>query len=180
MQPEPSSRFAELETPIGWLTVVVGGDGVNQVRFPGRPPGPRDGERSALREVGEQLDAYFSGELREFSLGLDLHGNELQLAVWERLREIPYGETISYGELTRCLDPSLFPRDLEDYRRVRLSGAIVGQTPTPILVPCHRVIGADGSLTGYGGGLERKRFLLELEGARAVAPSRRQDQLSLL
>ncbi len=113
---------------------------------------------------------------------LDLHGSPLQESVWAQLGEIPYGSTTTYGELAQRIDDSLFPGGIEPYERARLIGATVGRTPTPILVPCHRVIGADGSLTGYGGGLRRKRALLVLEGApygkRPVEPV--QHQLAML
>jgi methylated-DNA-[protein]-cysteine S-methyltransferase len=116
-----------------------------------------------MPRVGAQLEEYFAGERRRFDVDLDLRGTPLQLLVWERLREIPYGSTVSYGELAGRVDATAFPVGLEPWERVRAVAAEVGRTPTPIVVPCHRVIGADGSLTGYGGGLERKRALLDLE-----------------
>ena len=116
-----------------------------------------------MPEVVEQLDEYFAGERRSFELDLDLHGSPLQRLVWAQLREIPYGATVSYGELAGRVAETAYPERLEPYKRVRLAASEIGRTPTPILVPCHRVIGADGSLTGYGGGLERKKALLDLE-----------------
>jgi methylated-DNA-[protein]-cysteine S-methyltransferase len=110
-----------------------------------------------------QLDRYFAGELRAFDVELDLRGRPLERIIWSLLLEIPYGETASYGELADRIDPSSYPAGLEPYKRPRLIGGAVGRTPTPIVVPCHRVIGADGSLTGYGGGLHRKQALLDLE-----------------
>jgi methylated-DNA-[protein]-cysteine S-methyltransferase len=137
-----------------------------------------------MAEAIDQFEEYFAGERKAFDLALDLGGSSLQKLVWARLREIPYGSTISYGELAGQIDEAAFPGGLEPYQRVRAAAAAVGQTPTPILVPCHRVIGADGSLTGYGGGLERKRALLDLEGAGVAgahsAPSRKPAQLALL
>ena len=104
--------------------------------------------------VREQLDAYFAGELETFDVPLAVHGTEFQKRVWDQLVQIPYGETISYSELARRLgDPKL----------VRAVGVANGRNPISIIIPCHRVIGADGSLVGYGGGLERKKWLLELE-----------------
>jgi methylated-DNA-[protein]-cysteine S-methyltransferase len=152
-------------SPLGALTVVAGGGGVRSVCFPDRGQRPRldVARRRPLPRVAEQLDEYFAGERPSFELDLDLRGKPLELAVWGRLLEIPYGETTSYGELAGRIDDSLYPPGLEPYKRVRLAAAAVGRTPTPILVPCHRVIGADGSLTGYGGGLHRKRALLDLE-----------------
>ena len=106
----------------------------------------------------EQLDAYFAGELESFELDLDPHGTPFQQRVWAELARIPYGETISYSELAHRLgDPKL----------VRAVGLANGRNPISIVIPCHRVIGADGSLVGYGGGLERKRWLLEHEAVAA-------------
>jgi methylated-DNA-[protein]-cysteine S-methyltransferase len=117
-----------------------------------------DGPFDAVRE---QLDAYFAGELEDFDLPLAPHGTPFQLRVWDELARIPYGETISYLELALRLG---------DRKLVRAVGTANGRNPLSIIVPCHRVIGADGTLVGYGGGLERKRWLLEHE---AVASGRR-------
>jgi len=104
--------------------------------------------------VREQLDAYFAGELERFDVPLAVHGTSFQKRVWEQLTRIPFGETISYSELARRMgDPKL----------VRAVGVANGRNPISIVIPCHRVIGADGSLVGYGGGLERKKWLLEHE-----------------
>lgn len=169
------------EGPVGPLTVVAGAAGIREVWFAGRAPALEPRARRSLPAVEAQLAEYFAGERRTFELDLDLRGEPLQLAVWVQLRGIPYGETTSYGELTRRVEPSLFPSQLEPYERVRLVGSTIGRTPTPIIVPCHRVIGADGSLTGYGGGLERKRTLLELERSVAGPPAGEEaDQLALL
>jgi methylated-DNA-[protein]-cysteine S-methyltransferase len=103
-----------------------------------------------------QLEEYFAGRRRQFDLPLDLHGTEFQKRCWQELLKIPYGETRSYADVARAIGkPSA----------VRAVGLANGQNPIAIIVPCHRVIGSDGSLTGYGGGLETKRKLLELEGA---------------
>jgi methylated-DNA-[protein]-cysteine S-methyltransferase len=152
------------ESPVGSLEISVGGDGrLRRIRFPNEEPRPGESDPGQIEPVARQLDEYFEGERRRFDLDLELTGTPLQLAVWSRLRQIPYGETVSYGELTADLDPAVFPADLEPYQRVRAVGTEIGRTPVPIVVPCHRVIGADGSLTGYGGGLHRKRALLDLE-----------------
>ncbi len=137
-------------SPVGPLDLVAEPGGLCALRFGGR--GRDDGR---LPEVRAQLDAYFAGELRAFDVPVVLRGTEFQLAVWEVLRTIPWGETLTYGEVTRRIG-----RGPEEARAV---GAAIGRTPVPIIVPCHRVIGADGSLTGYGGGLDRKRLLLGLE-----------------
>ncbi len=88
------------------------------------------------------------------------------MEVWARLREIPYGTTVSYGQVAAAVDPAAFPPHLERHRWARAVGTEVGRTPVPIVIPCHRVLGADGSLTGYGGGLDRKRALLDLESSQ--------------
>ena len=104
--------------------------------------------------VREQLDAYFAGELHRFDVPMAANGTDFQQRVWDQLVQIPYGETISYSELARRMgDPKL----------VRAVGVANGRNPISIIIPCHRVIGADGSLVGYGGGLERKKWLLEHE-----------------
>lgn len=151
------------ESPLGALTVVAGPAGIRNVYFPGRSPRLHESARRPMGELIDQLEAYFAGERQAFELDLDLRGAPLQMAVWAQLREIPYGATTTYGELAGRVDDSLYPDELEPYKRVRSAAAAIGRTPTPILVPCHRVIGADGSLTGYGGGLQRKQALLDLE-----------------
>jgi methylated-DNA-[protein]-cysteine S-methyltransferase len=172
------------ESPIGALTLVTGPTGLRQLSFPGRLRLPAEASKRPLPELERQLDAYFAGELREFQVRLDLVGTELQRAVWQQLTEIPYGETISYGELAGRVDPDLFPADVEPWQRARVVGATNGRNPVAIVVPCHRVIGADGSLTGYGGGLHRKQALLDLErrasGGERPEPGSGQSQLALL
>ena len=114
-----------------------------------------DGRFAALRE---QLGEYFAGERREFDLELELRGSEFERRVWDALREIPYGETRAYGEIAIAIGAP---------GQARAVGAANGRNPIAVVVPCHRVIGADGSLTGYAGGLERKRLLLDLEAPLA-------------
>jgi AraC family transcriptional regulator of adaptative response/methylated-DNA-[protein]-cysteine methyltransferase len=113
------------------------------------------GVNDVIRRIGEELDAYFAGELREFTTPLETPGSEFQRAVWEELRRIPYGETRSYGEQARRLG--------QPPEAVRAVARANGDNRIAIVIPCHRVIGADGRLTGYGGGLWRKRRLLDLE-----------------
>jgi methylated-DNA-[protein]-cysteine S-methyltransferase len=171
------------ESPLGPLTVSVGSGGLQGVYFPRRGPRLDERQQQSLPDVTGQLDEYFAGERRAFELDLDLRGNPLQMLVWEQLREIPYGETVSYGELAGRIDEGAF-RGVEPHERARVVGAAVGKTPTPIVVPCHRVIGADGSLTGYGGGLQRKRFLLDLElriaTGRDPEPAWEERQIAML
>jgi methylated-DNA-[protein]-cysteine S-methyltransferase len=147
---------AVLASPIGPLTAVRD-DGVLVGLWMGSPPaaetlGLRDD--AAFDDVREQLAQHFAGSRTSFDLPLRASGNPLQLAVWQLISAIPYGATRTYGDLAR---------DLGDRTLAQAVGAACGRNPLPVVVPCHRVVGADGSLVGFGGGLERKRFLLDLE-----------------
>jgi len=113
-----------------------------------------------FRDVAAQLEAYFAGEAKEFTVPLAPSGTPFQMAVWTELTKIPYGSTVSYGDIARALGKRLVAS--------RAVGLANGSNPISVIVPCHRVIGSDGSLTGYGGGLERKELLLRLEGAGPV------------
>ncbi|WP_147652133.1 methylated-DNA--[protein]-cysteine S-methyltransferase [Vulcaniibacterium gelatinicum] len=152
-------------TPVGALLLAADATGLRHIEFPEarHPAKPgadwREGDDALLRETRRQLDEYFAGARRSFDLPLAPHGTPFQLMVWRALATIPYGATLSYAGLaTRVGKPNA----------VRAVGAANGRNPLPIVLPCHRVIGADGSLTGFGGGLPVKRFLLELEGALAA------------
>jgi methylated-DNA-[protein]-cysteine S-methyltransferase len=147
---------ARVETPIGPVGLVASDAGLRFVRFDGERVRP-EGSSPVLDAARAQLEAYFAGELIDFDLPLDLQGTEFQRRCWLALATIPYGQTVSYGEQARRL--GLGPAS------ARAVGAANGQNPLPIVLPCHRVVGADGSLTGFGGGLPTKRFLLEHEGA---------------
>jgi methylated-DNA-[protein]-cysteine S-methyltransferase len=160
---EATTHWTVYESPIGPLTLVAGPGGLTDLNFPGRLRVPAGAVRKPMPEVAAQLDAYFAGELQDFDLPLNLRGTPLQVAVWRALLAIPYGETASYGEQAARIDPALFDTDCEPWQRARAVGAANGRNPVSIVVPCHRVIGANGSLTGYGGGLDRKRALLDLE-----------------
>jgi methylated-DNA-[protein]-cysteine S-methyltransferase len=161
------------ESPLGPLTLAAGPRGLRGLEFPGRgqPLDERQRRPEALAGAVAQLEAYFAGERQAFELELDLVGTPFQRSVWAALRAIPYGETVSYGELAETVGRT----DI-----VRGVAACVGRTPVPIVVPCHRVIGADGSLTGYGGGLQRKAALLELERRGSGRPSWADRQLALM
>jgi methylated-DNA-[protein]-cysteine S-methyltransferase len=161
------------ESPIGPLTVVVGSKGVANIYFPGHRPAFFETPRQPLREAIEQLGAYFAGQRQGFELDLELRGTPFQREVWRRLLEIPYGSTTTYGEIARRVDESFYSPGLEPYERPRVVGGAIGRNPVPVVVPCHRVIGADGSLTGYFGGLQRKRMLLDLESGSGVEPRSR-------
>jgi methylated-DNA-[protein]-cysteine S-methyltransferase len=140
-------------SPIGLLEITGGEQGIASISFV--DDAIDDGESPhALRECIAQLDEYFSGRRKEFSIALDLRGTEFQERVWRELQKIPFGRTVSY------LDVAMAVGTKESTRAV---GRANGQNPIAIIVPCHRVIGSDGSLTGYGGGLWRKRGLLDFE-----------------
>jgi methylated-DNA-[protein]-cysteine S-methyltransferase len=145
-----------LETPIGPLRLSAEGDHLSRVEFAASADA-RSSE-PVLLQAEAQLRAYFAGALRRFDLPLAPRGTAFQLSVWDALLEIPYGATTSYSELATAIGrPSA----------CRAVGAANGRNPLAVIVPCHRVIGAAGALTGYGGGLERKRMLLALEAAKA-------------
>ena len=156
-------QFRSMDSPVGKLT-LAGKDGrlmhlrmVDQTYEPSHDGWEPDDE--AFPDAVEQLAAYFAGDRIEFDLELDLIGTEFQRRVWAALLTIPYGETRSYGEIARQIGaPGAF----------RAVGLANGHNPIGIIVPCHRVIGSNGSLTGYGGGVERKRALLELEKSRTA------------
>jgi len=152
-------------SPIGPLTLVAAGGALAGVYMDaqrhlppagslGEPAGPDVPAAAPLAEAAGQLAEYFAGERTGFELPLAMDGTGFQRRVWAALRDIPYGETISYGELARRIGSASASRAV---------GLANGKNPVSIIVPCHRVVGAGGSLTGYGGGLDRKRFLLALE-----------------
>ena len=145
-----------IDSPIGPLGLVATDEGLAGVTFHARGF-PSEGRSAVLAEAAAQLQSYFSGELTSFELALDLRGSDFQRRCWLALATIPYGQTVSYGEQARRLGYGP--------EKARAVGAANGQNPLPLVLPCHRVIGADGSLTGFGGGLPMKRFLLEHEGA---------------
>ena len=154
--------YCLLDSPIGPLTLAADDSGLRVVEFPeNRHPAKRDAswvqvEHPVLAETRRQLGEYFAGRRRTFDLPLAPRGTPFQLEVWRALAEIPHGQTWSYGRLATHLGRP---------QAMRAVGAANGRNPLPIVLPCHRVIGASGALTGFGGGLPTKQFLLELEGA---------------
>jgi methylated-DNA-[protein]-cysteine S-methyltransferase len=151
-----------IDSPLGKLLLVSDGHALTRLAMSPRPNDVPDGARrdpAALAEVTAQLESYFAGELTEFDAPLAPRGSEFQLRVWNALLEIPYGETASYGEIAAAVGRP---------DAVRAVGTTNGRNPIAVIIPCHRVIGADGSLVGYGGGLDRKRMLLELEAEHAA------------
>jgi methylated-DNA-[protein]-cysteine S-methyltransferase len=161
----PSTRYAVIDTPLGPLTMVRDDDGITGLYFPHhwtRPDqatfGPRvdPADDPGFGPARTQLAEYFAGERRQFDLPLIPHGDPLARKVWDRLAAIPYGRTTTYGALARELGDGITAKEV---------GGFVGANPLSIFIPCHRVIGSTGKLTGYAGGLKRKQRLLELEGA---------------
>ena len=169
--PEPGGPryFDVIGSPIGQLLLTGSDDaltGLYMMGAPhglpaGLPPGGAVRDPAAFAKTEAQLAAYFAGERCGFDVPLAPAGRPFQLAVWSALTAIPYGTTTSYGAIARQLGKS--------NAASRAVGAANGQNPIAVIVPCHRVIGSDGGLTGYGGGLDRKEWLLRLEGARAMA-----------
>lgn len=145
------------DSPVGALTLTSNGEAITGLWFEGRAHGEVPGSAHAdqvLKQACRELDEYFAGTLREFTVPVAPEGTDFQRRVWKALQSIPYGVTRSYGHIAqRVGSPAA----------VRAVGAANGANPVAIIVPCHRVIGANGSLTGFGGGLDRKRFLLDLE-----------------
>lgn len=165
--------YSELTTPIGPVTIVSDGSAITVVTMRSASeiiarPGEWLEDDARLGTAREQLAAYFAGELRTFSLALAPRGSPFQNQVWNALEQIPFGETRSYGQIAATLGHP---------GAARAVGAANRTNPIGIIVPCHRVIGADGTLTGYAGGIERKKYLLEHEAA--VAGSRLQMELGI-
>ena len=167
--------WTSIDSPVGPLRIITQGGALTAIEYTGprpdgatprssavlaaarsagRPVGERDDAEPLLVEAVRQLEAYFARDLKEFDLPVAPQGTPFQLRVWAELRKIPHGVTISYGELAARLG---------DPNGSRAVGLANGRNPIPIVIPCHRVVGADGTLTGYAGGVERKQLLLELE-----------------
>ncbi len=155
-----------VDSPIGPLTVIASDHGLRAILWPddtdpvldqADPAAPSDIADEAARQLGE----YFAADREHFDLPLDLVGTDFQVQAWEALADIPYGETVSYGEQAERLGRP---------KAARAVGAANGRNPVPIVLPCHRVIGSNGSLTGFGGGIDIKRFLLQLEKGEAQLP----------
>jgi methylated-DNA-[protein]-cysteine S-methyltransferase len=165
-----STLFMEmLDTPIGTLVLAADAEGLRHIEFPsnrhpvsreGWVPGAEGGAADILAITAQQLREYFDGKRRDFELPLAPRGTAFQMQVWHALATIPFGATWSYGQLARAIGKP---------DAMRAVGAANGRNPLPIVLPCHRVIGADGSLTGFGGGLPIKEALLRLEGALPVS-----------
>ena len=162
---------SKLPTKVGTLGAVITEKGLSLLLLPAQDfslcynwvqrwePGAtvvEEGEDSRMRELHEELTGYFDGRVRTFNFPLDMRGTEFQLQVWHEVCNVGYGQVRSYGEIARAVGKPA---------AVRAVGAANGANPVPIIVPCHRIIGSNGKLVGYGGGLDMKRRLLEVEGA---------------
>lgn len=151
-----------MSSPVGDLRIIERDGAISAIEFSpfrqpadGRPLGARDDGHPLLAEAVRQLEAYFARDLKEFDLPLAPQGSDFQRRVWDQLRTIGYGETASYGQVAARLGMT--------NAASRAVGLANGRNPIPVVIPCHRVIGANGTLTGYAGGLERKQILLSLE-----------------
>jgi len=157
--PEANFAYGYMDSPIGQLLLAGDQDGLHRIGFASedwthQPPADWRRDDAIVAEPAAQLLAYFSGELTTFDLTLKFTGTAFQNTVWSTLQDIPYGETTSYGALAGRINKP---------KACRAVGAANGANPLPIVVPCHRVIGANGSLTGFGGGIDTKRYLLDHE-----------------
>ena len=159
----------QFDTPLGRMLVTANREGLTGVYFIGQKYEPKthpdpstDADPSVIAAVRQQLDEYFRGARTSFDVALAPRGTPFQLRVWRALRDIPFGETRTYGEVAASLGRRSASRAV---------GAAIGRNPISVIVPCHRVVGSDGSLTGYAGGLDRKRALLALEHRGEVRPS---------
>jgi methylated-DNA-[protein]-cysteine S-methyltransferase len=146
---------AYYSSPLGWLQITCNDEQLKEVLFAGQVPDTKGDEHPILKQCISQLDEYFNGSRKTFDLPLGQEGTAFQSKVWELLCNIPYGKTISYNELAKRYG---------DLKAIRAVASANGRNNLAIIVPCHRVIGSDQSLTGYAGGLHRKKWLLEHEG----------------
>lgn len=150
-----TSLFGYVDSPIGTVEIGVQAECVTSLYFVDHPPHTNALENQVLQLAVEQVDAYFGGRLKVFDLPLDMKGTPFQQSVWQALLDVPFGRTASYQQIARTVG---------NPKAVRAVGAANGQNPVSIIVPCHRIIGKKGGLTGYGGGLWRKEWLLRHEG----------------
>ena len=159
-------NYCHVDSPVGKLLIACDEGAIRRIEFPrnGSPAAPQPGwhksDNALLQEAARQLSEYFSGCRTVFTVPLIPEGTEFQRTVWRQLQEIPYGQTLSYGDLAKCVG---------NPKASRAVGAANGCNPIPIMIPCHRVIGSDGKLTGFGGGLPTKKALLTLEAHHKVA-----------
>jgi len=156
-----SLEYTYMDSPVGRLLLAGKGEVLHYLSFPTgkmcfKPKPDWNYHAAAFRQARHQIDSYFAGQLKQFDLELAPHGTEFQMQVLGALQKIPFGQIRSYKDIAQAI---------ERPRAVRAVGAANGRNPIPLIIPCHRVVGADGSLTGFGGGIATKEFLLRLEGA---------------
>ncbi|HEX6981620.1 MAG TPA: methylated-DNA--[protein]-cysteine S-methyltransferase [Balneolaceae bacterium] len=156
MNSSPNQTF--YSSPVGILHLTANDEWLTAAHFSDEKPGTsaHQSDHAVIQQAVRQLDEYFEGRRTTFDLPLAPAGTDFQQSVWTKLQEISFGQTITYGELAERLG---------DMNKVRAVGKANGQNPIPVIIPCHRVIGADNKLVGYAGGIERKRYLLQHEGA---------------
>lgn len=168
----PDLRHGTIDTVLGELTLAANCDNLRALYFPGHWHLPDSSTFGAdvdatndeyFQTVKVELDEYLAGQRTQFTIAVQPQGNDFSQEVWALLQEIPYGETMTYGEIAQ---------QLGNKHLAQRVGQVVGRNPVSIIIPCHRVIGSDGSLTGYAGGIDRKRFLLELEEPAEVTETR--------
>lgn len=147
-------NYCRYSSPLGTLYLVEERGSLVEIKFDEVSPEYKEEKSELLSECEKELDEYFQGERREFDIPLKLYGTEFQIKVWEALKTIPYGESRSYKDIAQYIG---------NPKGCRAVGLANNRNPIPIIIPCHRVIGANGKLVGYGGGIEKKIFLLELE-----------------
>lgn len=162
------THYTYMDTPLGLLLLAGCAKGLRMISFPrgsqARKPLPEwQADKHMFAQAQSELDDYFKGNLHTFSVPMILEGSDFQKRVWEALQKVPYGELASYGDIAKTLDKP---------GAARAVGGANNANPIPIIVPCHRIIGADKSLTGFGGGLPTKQFLLNLEAKYAVIEGR--------
>ena len=155
MTMQPPTLFGYVDSPIGIVEIGVRSESVSCLEFVGRPRQTGTQDSRVLHQAMEQVEAYFKGRLTRFDLPLDMEGTPFQQTVWQALLDVPFGRTASYQQVADAVG---------NPKAVRAVGAANGQNPVSIIVPCHRIIGKNGSLTGYGGGIWRKEWLLRHEG----------------
>ena len=154
-------EYTYMETPVGQLMLAGEGEVLHHLSFPSgkmcfKPKPDWDYHAAAFKQTRHQIDDYFAGQLKRFNLALAPSGTEFQMQVLGALQKIPFGQMRSYKDIAEAIGRP---------NSMRAVGAANGRNPIPLIIPCHRVVGADGSLTGFGGGLDTKAFLLRLEGA---------------
>lgn len=153
-----SQASTYFDSPVGWLHLEATDQGLTCLSFMNEYPSesPRNKDHPIIRMTITQLNRYFENTLTHFSVPIDLHGNDFEVQIWKELQSIPFGQTTTYGNISKLID---------NPKAIRAIGSAIGRNPVVIIVPCHRVIGANDHMVGFGGGIWRKEWLLKHEGA---------------